>query len=163
MSNARYEKGREEDCGKACQEGNEKSDEGSRAAQAQCVTQASLGRGPNDVGSCRPVSVGREHTEAARPESVEVGVGPAPRRRAVKAKSATGVDKVLAAQEVRDLETRIATMDSATGGDIKGLESAFVKIAKRFGENRGIGYGAWRDAGVPAVVLKKAGVARTRG
>jgi hypothetical protein len=80
-----------------------------------------------------------------------------------KAKSATGVDKVLAAQEVRDLENRIATMDTATGGDIKGLESAFVKIAKRFGENRGIGYGAWRDAGVPAVVLKKAGVARTRG
>jgi hypothetical protein len=54
-------------------------------------------------------------------------------------------------------------MNTATGGDIKSLEAAFVKIAKRFGENRGIGYGAWRDAGVPAVVLKKAGVARTRG
>ena len=54
-------------------------------------------------------------------------------------------------------------MDTAAGGDIKSLEAAFVKIAKRFGENRGIGYGAWRDAGVPAVVLKKAGVARTRG
>ena len=80
-----------------------------------------------------------------------------------KAKSSSGVDKVLAAQDVRDLEIRIANMDSASGGDIKSLESAFVKIAKRFGENRGIGYGAWRDAGVPAVVLKKAGVARTRG
>jgi hypothetical protein len=80
-----------------------------------------------------------------------------------KAKSSTGVDKVLAAQDVRDLETRIANIETATGGDIKNLESAFVKIAKRFGENRGIGYGAWRDAGVPAVVLKKAGVARTRG
>jgi hypothetical protein len=80
-----------------------------------------------------------------------------------KAKSATGVEKVLAAQEVRDLEVRIANMETAAGGDVKSLESAFVKIAKRFGENRGIGYGAWRDAGVPAVVLKKAGVARTRG
>jgi len=80
-----------------------------------------------------------------------------------KAKSANGVDKVLAAQEVRDLEVRIANMDTATGGDVKSLESAFVKVARRFGENRGIGYGAWRDAGVPAVVLKKAGVARTRG
>ena len=80
-----------------------------------------------------------------------------------KAKSSTGVDKVLAAQDVRDLEIRIANMDSANGGDLKSLEAAFVKIAKRFGENRGIGYGAWRDAGVPAVVLKKAGVARTRG
>jgi hypothetical protein len=80
-----------------------------------------------------------------------------------KAKSASGVEKVLAAQEVRDLQTRIATMNTASGSDIKSLEAAFVKIAKQFGENRGIGYGAWRDAGVPAVVLKKAGVARTRG
>ena len=81
----------------------------------------------------------------------------------IKAKSATGVDKVLAAQEVRDLQQRIASMNAASGADVKSLEAAFVKIAKRFGENRGIGYGAWRDAGVPAVVLKKAGVARTRG
>jgi hypothetical protein len=80
-----------------------------------------------------------------------------------RAKSATGVDKVLAAQDVRDLQTRIANMSAASGTDIKSLEGAFVKIAKRFGENRGIGYGAWRDAGVPATVLKKAGVARTRG
>ena len=80
-----------------------------------------------------------------------------------KAKSATGVEKVLAAQDVRDLQSRISNMSVASGGDIKSLEAAFVKIAKRFGENRGIGYGAWRDAGVPAVVLKKAGVARTRG
>ena len=80
-----------------------------------------------------------------------------------KVKASTGVDRVLAAQDVRDLETRIANMETASGGDIKSLESAFVKIAKRFGENRGIGYGAWRDAGVPAVVLKKAGIARTRG
>ena len=81
-----------------------------------------------------------------------------------KARSATGVEKVLAAQDVRDLQLRIANMSVASGGgDIKSLEAAFVKIAKRFGENRGIGYGAWRDAGVPAVVLKKAGVARTRG
>ena len=80
-----------------------------------------------------------------------------------RAKTAAGVDKVLASQEVRDLQARIASVDSSGSGDLKSLESAFVKIAKRFGENRGIGYGAWRDAGVPAVVLKRAGVARTRG
>jgi len=81
-----------------------------------------------------------------------------------KARTATGVDKVLAAQDVRDLQNRIASIDAATGGrDLRSLEAAFVKIAKQFGENRGIGYGAWRDAGVPAPVLKKAGIARTRG
>jgi hypothetical protein len=80
-----------------------------------------------------------------------------------KAKTATGVDKVLAAQEVRDLRARIAAPESTGSGDIKSLEAAFVQIARRFGEKRGIGYGAWRDAGVSAVVLTKAGVARTRG
>ena len=80
-----------------------------------------------------------------------------------KSKSAGGIDKLLAAQGVRDLQVRIAAMDAVGGEDIKSLEAAFVKIAKQFGENRGIGYGAWRDTGVPAVVLKKAGVARTRG
>jgi hypothetical protein len=49
------------------------------------------------------------------------------------------------------------------GVDSKLLEADFVKIAKRFGEKRAIGYGAWRDAGVCAQVLERAGVARTRG
>ena len=47
-----------------------------------------------------------------------------------KAKSATGVEKVLAAQDVRDLQSRISNMSVASGGDIKSLEAAFVKIAK---------------------------------
>lgn len=78
-------------------------------------------------------------------------------------RSGTGVTKVLLAQEVRDLQARLAQLASSAGADVKSLEADFVKIAKRFGEQRGIGYGAWRDAGVPADVLKRAGIARTRG
>ena len=77
--------------------------------------------------------------------------------------SASGVDKVIAAQEVRDLKAKLAQASTASGVDVKSLESAFVKVAKRFGENRGIRYSAWRDAGVSSEVLKRAGVARTRG
>ena len=80
-----------------------------------------------------------------------------------RSKTAIGVEKVLAAQEVRDLQARIASIDAAGGADPAALEAAFVKIAKQFGENRGIGYSAWREAGVPATVLKRAGIARTRG
>src|SRR3954463_9796364 len=40
-----------------------------------------------------------------------------------KAKSATGIDKVLAAQEVRDLQARITNVDVASTGDIKSLEA----------------------------------------
>jgi hypothetical protein len=81
----------------------------------------------------------------------------------VQAKTASGIDKVLAAQAVRDLQAKVAQLESASGTDLKTLEADFVKIAKQFGEQRGITYGAWRDAGVSAQVLKRAGVARTRG
>jgi hypothetical protein len=69
-----------------------------------------------------------------------------------RAKSATGVDKVLASQEVRDLQDRLARVSTATTTDVNGLESAFVKVAKGFSEKRGIRWSAWRDAGVPGDV-----------
>ncbi|MGO9876371.1 MAG: hypothetical protein ACLPVY_21565 [Acidimicrobiia bacterium] len=80
-----------------------------------------------------------------------------------RAKTATGVDKVLAAQEVRDLQARLVQASTATATDVKGLEAAFVKVAGRFSDKRGIRWSAWRDAGVSGDVLKKAGIARTRG
>jgi hypothetical protein len=78
------------------------------------------------------------------------------------ARTSTGVAKVLAAQEVRDLRARLAASD-ATPTDTKSLEASFVKIARNFSDNRGITYAAWRDAGVPPAVLQKAGIARSRG
>jgi hypothetical protein len=80
-----------------------------------------------------------------------------------KLKHASGVARLTAAQDVRDLRKRLADLANRGATDIKSLEAAFVRVAKKFGEKRGIGYGAWRDAGVPAAVLKKAGVRRTRG
>jgi hypothetical protein len=81
----------------------------------------------------------------------------------VRVKTATGVEKLFAAQDIRDLESKLAELNAANASDVKTLEAAFVKIAKRFSDNRGVDYGAWRDAGVPADVLRRAGVARTRG
>jgi len=78
-------------------------------------------------------------------------------------KTATGVDKVIAAQNVRDLRAKLAQASVSSDADLKSLEAAFVKVAKQFGENRGISYGAWRAAGVSADVLRKAGVPRRRG
>ncbi|MFM7225080.1 MAG: hypothetical protein ACKO1Y_06565 [Actinomycetota bacterium] len=81
-----------------------------------------------------------------------------------RSRSATGVEKVVAAQEVRDLRAKLTeAKGTGNGADLKAVEAAFVKVARKFGEARGITYGAWRDAGVSAAVLKKAGVARTRG
>ena len=44
--------------------------------------------------------------------------------------------------------------------DISLLEAGFVDAAKVYSERKGITYAAWREAGVPAAVLKRAGVAR---
>jgi hypothetical protein len=79
----------------------------------------------------------------------------------IDAKATVGVERVLAAQAVRDLQGKLAELNSSV--DLKTLEASFVKIAKSFSENRGIGYAAWRDAGVPPQVLKRAGISRTRG
>ncbi|MHB8437906.1 MAG: hypothetical protein ACYDD4_01920 [Acidimicrobiales bacterium] len=61
-------------------------------------------------------------------------------------------------QEQADLEAELAKMGNA--GDITTLEKAFVKVAKAYGKRKGIGYGAWRAAGVSAAVLSKAGITR---
>lgn len=80
-----------------------------------------------------------------------------------RTRRATGVERVLAHQEARDLRVRLVSTAERAGTDIKTLEREFVKVAKSFGERRRIRYSAWRDAGVPGDVLKKAGIARTRG
>jgi len=40
-----------------------------------------------------------------------------------------------------------------------GLERAFIAVARRFSEQSGVSYAAWRDVGVSATVLARAGIA----
>lgn len=47
--------------------------------------------------------------------------------------------------------------------DITAYEKAFVANAKSYGERRGISYQAWRQLGVPAAVLRQAGISRASG
>ena len=61
-------------------------------------------------------------------------------------------------QERDDLEAELARLASA--GDLPALEQAFVRVARAYGERKGIGYGAWRAAGVSAAVLQRAGITR---
>jgi hypothetical protein len=63
-------------------------------------------------------------------------------------------------QEQADLEDELARLTAAD--DLVGLERAFVKVAKGYARRKGIAYGAWRAAGVPAAVLARAGITRSR-
>ena len=74
-------------------------------------------------------------------------------------KDAGGLTRLNLLQERRDLEVELATMQ-AGAPDLSELEKEFVKVAKSYSAKKKISYGAWREFGVPADVLKKAGISR---
>jgi hypothetical protein len=63
-------------------------------------------------------------------------------------------------QEKKDLEEELVKAGDPV--DISELEKRFVKVARSYGERKGISYGTWRTAGVSAAVLQRAGVPRAR-
>lgn len=63
-------------------------------------------------------------------------------------------------QERRDLQTERESMQQPV--DIDALEAGFVDVAKSYSERQGISYQSWREVGVPAAVLARAGISRSR-
>ncbi len=62
-------------------------------------------------------------------------------------------------QQRMDLTAELA--DRSRTFDLGGLEAEFVEAARRYGERKGITYAAWREAGVEAAVLRRAGISRS--
>lgn len=75
-------------------------------------------------------------------------------------REARGMDKLKLVKQRRDLEAARAKI--APVADHVGLERDFVRVARSYGERRSIDYSMWREVGVPAAVLTKAKVPRTR-
>jgi signal transduction histidine kinase len=61
-------------------------------------------------------------------------------------------------QERMDLSRELETMNTKV--DLSALEAAFVKTASQYARRKGISYAAWRELGVSADVLKRAGISR---
>lgn len=76
------------------------------------------------------------------------------------AASTDPLEEVGLRQEKLDVEARLASLQD--GGNLEELEAGFIEHAKSYSERKGITYTAWRQAGVPAAVLKKAGIPQTR-
>jgi len=72
--------------------------------------------------------------------------------------SADALSRLHLAQERMDLRAELAS--SSDGVDIGALETAFAKAAGPYSHRKGIGYDAWRAAGVEPRVLKAAGIGR---
>ena len=64
-------------------------------------------------------------------------------------------------QERMDLQQELLSAGATV--DIQGLEDEFAAAAAPYGDRKGITYGAWRQLGVDAAVLRKAGIKRGGG
>jgi hypothetical protein len=74
--------------------------------------------------------------------------------------SAGALQRLALVQERLDLSDELEAMDAPN--DLGPLEAGFVEVAKEYGSRKGISYTAWREMGVPAEVLKAAGIGQTR-
>ena len=74
--------------------------------------------------------------------------------------SADGLKRLTLVQERLDLQEELERLQSDDTVDLSALEAEFVKVAKGYGERKGISYAAWREVGVTPAVLKQAGITR---
>ncbi len=58
------------------------------------------------------------------------------------------------------LDAQAALQQAESAADIEALEAGFIANAGPYSSRKGISYAAWREAGVPATVLKQAGITR---
>lgn len=59
-----------------------------------------------------------------------------------------------------DIERSFAELGNAQ--DMDSLEARFIENVAPYAERKGVSYTAWREFGVPASVLRKAGIKETR-
>lgn len=74
--------------------------------------------------------------------------------------TADSLRKVDLIQEKMNLEAELNSIQAKA--DLSELEAGFVEAAAGYSERKSISYAAWRAAGVPANVLRDAGIPRSR-
>jgi hypothetical protein len=60
------------------------------------------------------------------------------------------------------IDAQRALDDLETAADLEALEAGFTKYVASYSERKGITWTAWREAGVSAATLRKAGMKQTR-
>ncbi|HEX4980014.1 MAG TPA: hypothetical protein VFV35_08110 [Acidimicrobiales bacterium] len=75
-----------------------------------------------------------------------------------KLAAADPLSRVSLIQQRLDLQHELAAKDDTV--DLATLEEGFVRAARDYGSRKGISYAAWREAGVPSEVLRRAGISR---
>jgi hypothetical protein len=65
-------------------------------------------------------------------------------------------------QERKNLEAELVALKSKAGPDLDKLRRGFVKHARAYGAAKGIERATWREIGIPADVLRDAGITKGR-
>lgn len=68
------------------------------------------------------------------------------------------IKKLEAMQAVRNIDAQLEALHAEP--DMSAVESGFIEHAAGYGARKGIAYATWREFGVPADVLNKAGITR---
>jgi hypothetical protein len=102
----------------------------------------------DELGSRRR---GRPVTESGLKRRLEAAKAQIPRE-------GNALRRVELTQKRLDLEKQLRELGAR--GDRGALERGFVRYAASYSSRKGITYPAWREAGVPAAVLAKAGIKR---
>lgn len=121
---------------------------------------AALARGRDEGRAVRRYLEALEHNRPKRgrkrtPESVRKRLGVVNDQLT----SAEPLARLHLLQERADLQAELDRASSSN--DLSTLEKAFVRVARAYGERKGIEYTAWRAAGVSAAVLQRAAITRT--
>jgi hypothetical protein len=103
------------------------------------------------------ISIPNRKGRPVTPESLEARIIALDQRIQSEANPLARVDLI---QARIDAHTALDEMTAVV--DLDALEQGFVEHAAAYSERKGITWPAWREAGVPAAVLKAAGVERTR-
>jgi hypothetical protein len=73
----------------------------------------------------------------------------------------TALERVMLLQRRIDLESELRDLDQQADADLAELEHAFVEALPGYSARKHLSYAAWREAGVPARVLRAAGIRRS--
>jgi hypothetical protein len=85
------------------------------------------------------------------------------RRLAVIENDLTSADPVTRLKLIQERRDLLAERDVlASPVDLAEFEDAFVEVAESYSTRQGITYQSWREIGVPAQVLARAGISRSR-
>jgi hypothetical protein len=73
----------------------------------------------------------------------------------------TPLERLHLLQRRIDLEAELARLQHNGNVDLADLEAAFIRALPGYSARKHISYNAWREAGVPARVLRDGGIRRT--